>query len=349
MRFLFHVGMGKTGSTTIQHALAQSGAELAAEGIRYAGMWAPWIGPEHDGSMAFHRFLALPPDRLREAADRCLDWAEALGAETGAHTILHSNEAFHAAPFFRRLAERAEVRLVAYVRAPARWLPSAYMQWGVVHKTNLGAVAPFGATGRRLMAQYRAIRVLGEAMGDLFEARAYPEGGDVLDDFGEVLGLRLRRPPGRLQVRPGPVEAIFRAAFNSAVQEPTLPRAFNEAMRPLRGPQPPAPVSARARLLFDRSELPRILEENAELLAWFDRAHELDLADPGPGAAEGLETAGDGSPPGEGGPRADASLAAGELVDGLLGALVELSVAQGRELAALRARLAEVERRIGEA
>jgi hypothetical protein len=328
MRFTFHVGMGKTGSTAIQHALARSGAELAAAGIHYAGMWAPWIGPEHDGSGPFHRFLALPPERLRAEADRCLDWAEGIAAETGAATLLHSNEAFHAVPFFQRLAERAEVRLVAYVRTPARWLPSAYLQWGVVHKTNPGPVAPFAETGRRLMRQYRAIQALHAGLGDRLEMRAYPEGGDVLQDFGEVIGVRLGRPEGRaqrrLQERPGPVDTLLRASFNSGLPGPVLPHVFNEAMGPGCG-RSSHPASRRLAQLLDMSEMPRIREENADLLAWFDRVAGLDLvASPEPSPLPD---------------RAD-------LADALLGTLVDLAAAQGREIAALKARLAEVEGRL---
>ncbi len=324
MRFTFHVGMGKTGTTAIQHALARSEAELGAAGIHYAGMWAPWIGPVHDGSGPFHRFLQLPPERLRAEADRCLGWAEGIAAETGAATLLHSNEAFHAVPFFQRLAERAEVRLLAYVRAPARWLPSAHLQWGVVHKTNPGPVAPFAETGRRLMGQYRAIQALHAGLGGRLEMRAYPEGGDVLHDFGETIGVRLARPAGRLQQRPGPAETLLRAAFNSGFAAPVLPRAFNEAMGAASGRRSPS-ASRRLAQILDLSEMPRILEENADLLAWFDRVAGLDLtASPAP---EPLPD------------RAD-------LADALLGTLVDLAAAQGREIATLKARLAEIESRM---
>lgn len=328
MRLTFHVGMGKTGTTAIQHALAQSGEELAAASLRYVGMWAPWIGPEHDGPGPFHRFLQLPPERLRAEAGRCLAWAEEVAAEAGAATLLHSNEAFHAVPFFQALAERAEVRLIAFVRAPARWLPSAYLQWGVVHKTNAGPVAPFAATGRRLMAQYREIQALHAGLGSLLEMRPYPEGGDVLDDFGEAIGVRLRRPEGRPQSRPGFVEALLRAAFNSGFPDPVLPRTFDEAMRSGRGGRPSLPASRRLQELFDMGEMPQILQENAALLAWFEKVGGLDLGAP-PSPPEALPD------------RA-------ELADALLGALVDLAAAQGREVAALRARLAEVEARLRE-
>lgn len=324
MRFTFHVGMGKTGTTAIQHALALSEAELRAAGLHYAGMWAPWIGPAHDDPVPFHRFLRLPPERLRAEADRCLAWAEEIGAETGATTLLHSNEAFHAVPFFQRLAERAEVRLLAYVRAPARWLPSACLQWGVVHKTNPGPVAPFAATGRRLMNQYREVQALHAGLGGRLELRPYPEGGDVVLDFGEAIGVRLRRPERRLQERPGPAEVLMRAAFNSGLPGPALPGAYNEAMAAARGPAPLA-ASQRLAQILDLREMPRILEENAELLAWFERVAGLDLAaSPAPAPLPD---------------RAD-------LADALLGTLVELAAAQGREIAALKARLAEVEGRL---
>ncbi len=228
-------------------------------------------------------------------------------------------------PFFQRLAERAEVRLLAFVRAPARWLPSAYLQWGVVHKTNPGPVAPFATTGRRLMGQCREIQALHAGLGDRLEMRAYPEGGDVLDGFGEAIGVRLRRPKRRLQERPGPAETLMRATFNSGLPGPATPRAFNEAMRAACGNRPSPPASRRLAQILDLGEMSRILQENADLLAWFERVAGLGLA----------------APP-EPSPLPDRA----DLADALLGTLVDLAAAQGREIAALKARLAEVEGRL---
>ena len=36
---LFHIGMGKTGTSSIQYALDSSADRLAAKGVRYLGMW----------------------------------------------------------------------------------------------------------------------------------------------------------------------------------------------------------------------------------------------------------------------------------------------------------------------
>lgn len=283
-RIIFHVGMGKTGSSTIQAALKKNVSALSAAGHHYLGRWLGVIGPEFDGFGGFQRFLHEPPEQWPRHAETLLASVERIEAATGAHTFILSNEQYlenvsRLAAFFREIASNADLRVIIFVRSPAQWLPSAYVQWGVLHKVSPGPVRSFASKARELMRQYEHVRLWKEALGPAVVIRPYDENGDVVQDFLDTIGLSVSMPLGqeRQQTRPAASETILRAACNSALPGMVFPDVFDAIRAQYMPSGIPVHLSAKFGQIFDWSEIPEILAEHSEIVSFIERETALDI------------------------------------------------------------------------
>ena len=330
---IFHIGMGKTGTTSLQHALQSSGDALQAAGIRYMGMWQELISDQYSGYLGFQVFRQLPVDQQLAAADRLAQQLRNLVSCDGIDRFLFSNEQYfenidNMHPFFERLREHVTVRFFLWVRPVEGWLPSACAQWGIVHKTNLGPIQPFVDQADRMIQQYRHVPTWTRLFGDSVMVRPFVDGVDPIADFAAQLGILLAVPQGRQQTRPDVTELVLRAAFNTQFNEMVLPDAFNAAMgryQPLTSSQG---LSAKADLLLGRAVMPQIVAKHRDLL---DRASD----------AAGFDVAGTARTQEDFPSRED-------LTDLLLGRTIEIIAGQARDMAEMRARLDTLEARLAE-
>ena len=332
--FLFHIGMGKTGTSSIQYALDLSADRLAAKGLRYLGMWMGAVRPEFDGFAGFQSFLALDPSGMAAAADALIAALDADPANRGGGRFVISNEQFLEnaqvlVPFFRRLSERARVRLVIYARAPESWLPSACAQWGLLHKTNVGPIQPVATVARRLIAQYDSLRDWHAAFGDQVLLRIFDPKVDVVADFGTLIGVDLRAPARNLQVRPSRAELLLRAAFNNSRPGMSLPDDFDLLKLEAQPAGTAVTLSDKYRRAFDYDAIPAIIAERQGVFDEIDRAFGVKL--------RGQST--EPSPP--------LDLAA--LSDEVIGSLMDIVGVQAAQLVDLRARVERLERAVAAA
>lgn len=286
LKVVFHIGMGKTGSTAIQKTLGANAVALAEAGQAYLGLWMGAVQPEFDGYQGFQTFLRQPPESMEGHARAFLATLKARHKETGADTFIVSNEQYLEnlpvlAKFLRFLSRRVDLKIVAFVRPAASWLPSAYVQWGVVHKTNPGAVQPFGVKARKLIRQYDFIRRWNEVFGPHLTVLPVDETGDAVQDFARFLGVALPATGQRHQARPAPHEILLRAAFNNARPEPVLPDSFNALRRKVPA-RTPAGLQAKFDHVFDYAAIPEILAENAETLSYIEREFGIPMQAPPP-------------------------------------------------------------------
>lgn len=328
MQIVFHVGMGKTGSTTIQSALHRETASLAKSGYCYLGQWLGMIQQEFDQFAGFQSFLLQSPDQLVKSAETLLAAANQIGATTGAHSFILSNEQYlenipKLSEFFQIIASKVNLRVVIFVRPPASWLPSAYMQWGVTHKTNNGPVRPFAIKARELMRQYEFVRQWRELLGAMVTVRPYDDATDVVQCFADTLSLHLPSLPVRQQTRPPVAEAILRAACNTAQSKAVLPDLFNSIRAHYLPPGTPARVSQKFEQIFNLDALPEILTEHHDTLSYIERECGIRMTGPLPSM-----------------PQYDFS----ELADELLGTVISMVFGQAQEIRTLRAQLDRLER-----
>lgn len=326
-QIVFHVGMGKTGSTTIQRVLQKNPGALAAAGYDYLGTWQGLIKPEFNEFEGFQSFLRQTPDQLIASAEALVAAIGRIGDETGVQKFILSNEQYlenvaRLADFFKIIAAKADLQIIIFVRSPARWLPSAYIQWGVAHKTNPGPVRPFATKARELMRQYEFVRQWRELFGSAVTVLTFDDSVDVVQDFAEVLGLTLPAETARQQTRPPIAETLLRAACNTSQQSMVLPDLFNTIRAQYLPPGTPARLSQKFEHIFNVDTIPAILAEHRETLSYIERECAITMTGPIPAA-----------------PQYDLA----DLTDELLGTLVSMVFGQAHEIRELRTRLDKLE------
>ncbi|MEE4348508.1 MAG: sulfotransferase, partial [Paracoccaceae bacterium] len=162
MKLILHIGMGKTGTSSIQNALRTSSVELAEQNVQYLGMWFDAIDPRFNGSLGTREFFALDEEAMQSAATLFLENLNRINAERGIETFVLSNEAIFGAvhrikPFILALCEQIDVKIVIYIRDPHSWLPSAYTQWSLYHKSVKGPLRSFSEHAPELLSMYQNI------------------------------------------------------------------------------------------------------------------------------------------------------------------------------------------------
>lgn len=234
---IFHIGMGKTGTSSIQACLSQNRQALLENfGFNYLGMGFDIISPKYGGYQGPTDFLSLPPEEIRRQADVFYD-STMERCSSKADRFLISNEAIYGYPdnfsqFCNRLSNFCKVKIICYARNPYDWLPSAYVQWAILHKANSGPIISFEEYAQKSIGSYAAlVRWKMLSTGYHFYLRPHMKGVNVLDDFAKVCSIELERRPQRVLERIDPVEIAFRSAFNSHFDKEVLPNEFDEAFR----------------------------------------------------------------------------------------------------------------------
>lgn len=235
---ILHIGMGKTGTTSIQTALRRNPENLTRQKAEYLGMWFTAIDPSFEGLSGQKLFFRSTPEEMTIHAERFGSFLMERAAHSGVETFILSNEILYLKakrilPFVTRLQQILPVRLIAYVRDPADWLPSAYNQWMIYHKKNAGPIMEFSEGGRLLISNYRCICRWARTYPNQFTLRSFDKAVNILDDFSQTIGFNLDIHQERQQERPEISESILRAIYNNRLKGEALPHLFNEAIGPL--------------------------------------------------------------------------------------------------------------------
>lgn len=268
MKLIMHIGMGKTGTTSIQQALKNNANGLADQKTQYIGMWFGMIKPQYDGFDGTNSLLKASNAEQASAAHLFFESLVAHQSTNGTEKFLFSNEAIFAQTkdflvFLRTLNTLVDLQLVAYMRDPHEWLPSAYTQWGLHHKTNKGPIQPFSEKARSLIKMYEGFDVLNEHFPEISVIRKYDNTVDVVQDFAQTCGIILEEDSQRLQARNEPTEILLRAAFNNRLQNEVLPNHFEAVvLNPRRGINV---LSDFVEMCFDHGNIPEIVNENREV------------------------------------------------------------------------------------
>ncbi|NDY90905.1 hypothetical protein [Ideonella livida] len=241
VRFIFHIGAGKTGTSSIQNTLRRSREALRRQGVGYLGLMlehAPLQRFAWQKASASEVFHALPEAQATAELREVLFHALAQARAEGLHTLIWSNESFfkrnHAVrPVLHQMAgQGGKALLLAYVRRHDAWLRSAYVQWGIKHKTQPGPVQPFRQWMQPQMAHFgHTLSGLSQAFPGQLVVRNFDAAGDTVQDFLQVCGLT---PQGlhilRDNISPEPEELLLRSLYNSRVPGEALPERFDRAM-----------------------------------------------------------------------------------------------------------------------
>jgi len=207
---ILHIGQHKTGTTSIQHALASNRAALASEGVIYPRLpgWpdahhalAPaLLGVENASAYVRRRLGGQDAAALRVSRRAVADLRALARAHPGATLVLSSEAFFRVLPGPARdrvvetlLALAETVRVIAYIRPPAEFYLSAV-------NTMVQAMQPIqppARGGRRgTLAQYGTLPGVSVSVHPF--ARATLIGEDAVEDFAHrALGLSGTALPNR--------------------------------------------------------------------------------------------------------------------------------------------------------
>lgn len=203
-RLVIHAGLGKSGSSAIQKYCREHARELRSFGTFYLGMFLERGEPCAQNFGSAEALLAALADDA-EVEDRLVTLLTAkIRARPAIDTFVWSQIALavHGDLLGRviaRLAPLCDAEVVLYFRHQASWLVSAYLQWGVKHKTEPGPILPFaqwlpyaasrGSDYRAVIERWRA------AVGtERLHLRSYDHAGDVVADFLAVTRLGPEAP-----------------------------------------------------------------------------------------------------------------------------------------------------------
>ena len=150
-RLTIHVGMGKTGSSSIQSTLHANRLALKRRGIKYLGLMFEHADPKlfkWQKASEWSAFHSIARETANEQLTRlCRDIHENRPADI-THFVW-SNETLlgnfdFLSPTLTTLADLFDVDIIGYIRRPDALIASAYAQWGIKHKTYRGQLRRFG-------------------------------------------------------------------------------------------------------------------------------------------------------------------------------------------------------------
>jgi hypothetical protein len=241
MRFIFHIGAGKTGSSSIQATLSQHQDQLKAQGIKYLGLMLehssfknyPWQQASH--SQMFH---ALSAPEASSQAFHVIHQELNSAASDGIDTFIWSNESFFdqhnsIIPVAQKLVEIGiDVTIVAYVRQYSSWIQSAYLQWGIKHKTYQGGILPFKAWSQQKanISFAPQLQTYNHYFKDRLLIRNMQHHPDSVEDFLSIIQTKEPLKILRTNEALSNEETLLRALFNDHFHEPLLPHVFEKTL-----------------------------------------------------------------------------------------------------------------------
>jgi len=150
-KLIVHVGMGKTGSSSIQKTLRVASPDLEKQGVKYLGLMLEHLVLPSDYAWhtvgGWREYIRIDPQVANRELAHALQYADdQLPKELKA--LVWSNESLFdrledVRPALDAIRDRFDIHVVGYIRRPDSWISSAYLQWGIKHKTYRGPLKPF--------------------------------------------------------------------------------------------------------------------------------------------------------------------------------------------------------------
>lgn len=238
-RLVIHAGLGKTGSSAIQKYCRDHPQQLRSQGALYLGMILDRAETSPlDFASAAELQDALDNDPAIE--DRLLRLIRSkIKSRPGVETFVWSQislATYHEllGRVIARLKPVCDVEVVLYFRHQAEWLVSAYLQWGVKHKTEAGPILSFADWIPK--AASRGSDYVGVVEGwvaavgrERLHLRPYAAARDVVEDFLTVARLGTIAPNTRdtrhYETPDDTLMMLFRMQ-NGQHDDPALPGAL---------------------------------------------------------------------------------------------------------------------------
>jgi len=191
-----HIGAGKTGSTSIQMALRNAKDLLLESFVGYVGLNFEYVADPIFKWQAPIGWQTLEKIENTQAINQLINAAKSALANAkklSVNKLVWSNESlFENAEIVVPVLEHLEsigvkITVVAYIRNHSSWAQSAYVQWGIKHKTYKGPIQSFPEwVSRNLINYSKCIKAYTSSRFSLV-LRNFDCTDDVLIDFLKVI------------------------------------------------------------------------------------------------------------------------------------------------------------------
>lgn len=279
VKLVVHIGHGKTGSSSIQASLREAKDILDQQKVRYLGLMLENALSEdrklwQRNTGANYFFSEMPEsDAIRELEEVLENELRALDAG-GIRTAIWSNEWIlqrpsRIIPALRNvMALGHEVEVQVFLRRHDKWSLSAYLQWGLKHKTYKGPIRNYAQwlsiSNRKVLEFYPLLKTWDENFGNSLRVLNFDSTQDVVSHFSSInflTGVKLRK----VNVSPHSEIAAAQAVFNSRFGEQVIPDEFHSLERYVRSSDKnDIAVPQLEELLPSAEELAAVVEESAE-------------------------------------------------------------------------------------
>lgn len=246
---VLHIGIGKTGSTAIQNALSKSTDYLDSKLVQYWG-----LNLEQVQSPSSERY----PWQLKTGTEKLLSLNQKDACEQVESALrkalvhlpiggigIWSNEILYAhsgtlLPVVTKLLDEGivHIRVIACVRSLSRWLPSAYRQWGVRHKTYPGRVRSFltwAAESESFLRFGSKLSAWDQCLGERLELINYDSSDNIVTTFMKRLGCWSDGcslvQHTRDYATPGATQLALWALVNDQSDSPVAPTAIQRLLQ----------------------------------------------------------------------------------------------------------------------
>lgn len=238
---IFHIGAGKTGTSSIQRSLSNQKKDLVSAGWDYWGLMldqCPVKKYDWQKASASKLFLALDSTMAQAQVEDVLGLSIDDCLSRGVKTAIWSNEWFfgrhhNVIPALENLRKTdVSVTIVAYVRNHASWAKSAYVQWGIKHKTYSGPILDFQEYIKSRPVRFAStLRPWLDAFSDSIYIRNFDSVNDVVDDFSRLLDIPVKIISERINESPSGEELLLRAFYNNSIKGEAMPMDFDRTFQ----------------------------------------------------------------------------------------------------------------------
>lgn len=241
---IVHIGTGKTGSSSIQKTLALQTDALNQQNAAYLGLMCE-NAPEGTKAYSWRemggwtQFKSVVPDTAKREMIDVLTTSITQLTSVGINKAIWSNESLFSdgqfiVPILYELHKLGvKIKVIVYIRRHDTWARSAYLQWGIKHKTYEGPVKSFKEWHETHAINFSSglMPWLNAKWIDL-SVRNFDTCGDVVVDFINCSKLDV----GNIEVlreneTPNPVALALWGIYNSQFEEPMLPTELQPTLQ----------------------------------------------------------------------------------------------------------------------
>lgn len=239
---IVHIGTGKTGTSSIQKSLQENRSELQRQGMDYWGMWLEYAPANlyswQRRGAGYEQFWNKEQNDFEEQVYEVLRRSVQESTESGISRAIWSSESIfdhqeRLIPVLLKMKSLGvRICVVVYFRNPASWAQSAYVQWGIKHKTYPGPIKTFSEWAITHNAEFSGKLSPWLDSFECVRVRNFDSQGDVVSDFFNVVSIVPDALKSfRINETPSNEELALRALFNNRNERPALPMHFDKVFQ----------------------------------------------------------------------------------------------------------------------